>query len=44
MRSNMFEGFSPGAFHRRLWKPLAVIAALGLLGVVLYFTLSMPSS
>jgi hypothetical protein len=40
----MFEGFSPGAHHKRLWVPLTVIAALGILGVILYFALSMPMS
>jgi len=39
----MFERFSPAALHKRLWIPLAVIAAIGLLGVVMYLMISTPS-
>jgi hypothetical protein len=39
----MLKGLSPGAYHKRLWLPLTVIAALGILGIVLYFALSNPT-
>ena len=31
----MFEKLAPAASHRRLWRPLLVIALIGALGVVL---------
>ena len=36
----MLEKFRPGALHERLWPPLTVISAIGVLGLMMLLAVS----